>query len=124
MKLNILFACVVSCLLAISFVGQNKLIYEFLWDNETFIQAHCVNQDKPELQCNGACKIKEIQNDRESEENHAPSKEDYNIPILFFEGLKSEQQLNQNVSKNEQTPWSALYRNPFHFIDNPPPKVV
>lgn len=39
------------------------------FNNESFTEIFCKNQDKPEMECNGKCYLAEVSNDNQKEKN-------------------------------------------------------
>jgi hypothetical protein len=64
-----------------SFVGQNHKVYVYLFDNADFTEKHCVNKENPEKKCNGACQLKDSENNNVPA---APNPAEYQIPVLFL----------------------------------------
>lgn len=55
-------------------------MYAYLFDNARFTEKHCINKDNPEKQCNGACQMKDNQ---ENDEPATPSQPDYRSIDVF-----------------------------------------
>lgn len=85
---------------------------EFVLNQDYIAQFLCVNQDKPELQCNGKCHlVKEIEKQQQQEPFSALSISMENYPIGFVNILNIT--LSQNfTSKKEQR---FLYKNLYNF---------
>lgn len=55
----------------------------YLIDNSTFTELFCVNQDKPELKCNGKCELSKLNKEKSSPEK--PSHLDFlHREVLLF----------------------------------------
>ncbi len=93
---------------------KNTLLYAvYEYDKTFFIEVFCVNKDRPQLNCNGHCKLVKMQ--QEDDEKQAgdmlaqmPTEISYFFPVKLTA-------LTAPVLTGAATPinW-PLYQNPFH----------
>ncbi len=77
-----------------------------------FIEALCVNQDKPELECNGKCHLKKVAKSQDKEQNTPISIIDFKELILYSENPKNVV-FNQKTYVKKQQP--GAYHNLYSF---------
>lgn len=85
----------------------------FIVNQDYIAEFFCVNQDKPELECNGKCYLMqklEKQNEEKRQNIPAISMEEYPIGFVNFISL--------DIPKKEKAPNIIIidYRNNYHFI--------
>lgn len=78
-------------------------------DESGFIEQFCVNIEKPELQCNGKCHLKEVA-EKDSTNDQAPLKIIVSKDITLF--IKDKEKINFGLSTNykkQQFRYTNLY---------------
>lgn len=80
----------------------------YLVDNSSFTELFCVNQDKPEMECNGKCELSKLNKDSTSDEK--PSHLDFlqRQVVLFFNPM---QNLEVFQFSEEREPATAYLNN-------------
>lgn len=69
-------------------IKSGFMISFYLVDNSSFTELFCVNQDKPEMECNGKCELSKLNEDSTTKEK--PSNLDFlqRQLVLFFNPLQ------------------------------------
>ncbi|WP_452227835.1 MULTISPECIES: hypothetical protein [unclassified Lacinutrix] len=93
-------------------------------DTIGFIEAFCVNQDKPELKCNGKCHLKKVSKSQDKDQKTPESIVDFKELLLFTNTMETIV-FQQKIRLKKQNP--STYQNlySFHNINDcfHPPKV-
>ena len=65
------------------------MISFYLVDNSSFTELFCVNQDKPEMECNGKCELSKLNKDSTTDEK--PTQLDFlqRQVVLFFNPMQN-----------------------------------
>ena len=97
------------------------MISFYLVDNSSFTELFCVNQDKPEMECNGKCELSKLNEDSTTKEK--PSQLDFlqRQVVLFINPVE-----NLSVFQFTDEPETAIaYLNNYEYqhaqrITHPP----
>lgn len=107
-----IFSIVLTTLLLFSSTRVSITYAYYELDPIGFIEALCVNQDKPELECNGKCHLKKVGQSQDKEQNTPESIIDFKELILFSDTIKPIV-LNKDEYIKKQSPTS--YQNLYSF---------
>nr|WP_321247896.1 hypothetical protein [uncultured Psychroserpens sp.] len=107
-----IFSIILTTLLLFSSTRVSLTYAYYELDPIGFIEALCVNQDKPELECNGKCHLKKVGQSQNKEQNTPESIIDFKELILFSDTIKSIV-FNQDEYIKKQSPTS--YQNLYSF---------
>ena len=107
-----IFSIVLTTLLLFNSTRVSLTYAYYELDPIGFIEALCVNQDKPELECNGKCHLKKVGQSQDKEQNTPESIIDFKELILFSDTIKSIV-FNQDEYIKKQSPTS--YQNLYSF---------
>lgn len=77
-----------------------------------FIEALCVNKDKPELQCNGKCHLKKVSKSLDKEQNTPENIVDFKELLLFTLTTEKLAFKHKNDLKTQNT---SIYQNLYSF---------
>lgn len=94
---------------------RSSLTYTYYkLDPISFIENLCVNQDKPELQCNGKCHLKKVAQSQDKTKKTPESIIDFK-ELILFPCPKEMVSSSHNISEKKQI--SNAYKNLYTFID-------
>ena len=83
-KFNVFFVGLMLSVLLTSFVGQHFRVYSYVFDNFNFTEKYCVNKDKPESKCKGACQMKKLASEEKENSDSTPSTTKFQVLDLFL----------------------------------------
>jgi len=98
-------------ILSAAFVSHNSLYYSYLFDNVAFIEKHCINKDKPELECKGSCKIKELSEQKSQDQEIPIQDQELPMPILYLENLE----FSEKPFFIERNGFVVIWKNAYSF---------
>ncbi len=79
-------------------------------DTAGFIERLCENKDKPEMQCNGKCHLKEVAQNNNTDNDKVPFKEiDFKEVILYIVSQTKFSFINTTVKKKDISTYNNLY---------------
>lgn len=122
---------VTGLLLLVVLTGAMKnslLLMYYQVDTTAFINTFCVNKNRPQLHCDGKCKLSQLLKEKEQKEANdtlVSLQADY---LLFQPAEKINLPLPV-LQETEQTPPGTAYRNGYQFqflshTDRPPQAIV
>lgn len=89
------------------------LIYAYYeLDTVGFIEAFCINKDKPELECNGKCHLKEVSKTQDSQQKTPENIFDFK-PLLLYPSPVMDFTFYPNNYSEKQIP--TAYQNKYFF---------
>ncbi|TXE16752.1 hypothetical protein ES692_11890 [Psychroserpens burtonensis] len=77
-----------------------------------FIENLCVNQDKPELQCNGKCYLKSVAQSQNKTQNNPESAIDFEKLLLYVSHAKD---YDTSITRLEKEKDPIIYQNNYSF---------
>ena len=95
------------CFTLTSIIWKTVSVIHFYINQDAIAEEHCVNKEKPELNCHGQCHLQEVLTvDTPSPEEQSPAYQN-TIPIFLF-GFMSPMGIKNTVDSEEQQPVSSL----------------
>lgn len=97
------------------------MISFYLVDNSSFTELFCVNQDKPEMECNGKCELSKLNESPDSKEK--PSHLDFlqRQVVLFFNPMQKLEVFEFSEVNNFTSVYSNNYKFQYAYrITHPP----
>ena len=94
---------------------KNTVLYAvYEYDRSFFIEAFCVNKDRPQMKCNGHCKLAQMQQEKERQKaddvlKQLPSEITYFFPVKTLSA-------SNDLCTEVLLIISPLYRNNLHAI--------
>lgn len=90
-----IFAWTMLVVLLTHSFGINVLYGLYNWDQDLFVELFCVNQDKPELECDGSCMLSKL--DHQQTQDQTPTFYDFAQYQLTYITHDTDFQLNHPV---------------------------
>jgi hypothetical protein len=99
---------------------QPQVSNSIVWLNY-ITNTFCVNQDKPELKCNGKCHLIKQLNTNETQEREVPEPINVNVELVLFFNQPNLERTTENSNKEIAACPAGIYLfNPSLKIDKPP----
>ena len=113
MKMNTyIFALSVTILILFNSTRVSLTYAYYKLDPIGFIEALCVNKDKPELQCNGKCHLNKVSKSLDKEQNTLENIVDFKELLLFTLTTEKLAFKHKNDLKTQNT---SIYQNLYSF---------
>jgi len=99
-------------LISFNSIKSGVMLGFYLADTQSFVELFCVNQDKPEMECNGKCELSKLAQQNPS--NEKPNYLDFlqkEVVVYFSAPLKY-----NFKHKSFQTLISEVYQNNYQFL--------
>ena len=107
-----IFSLCLTCLILFNSTRVSLTYAYYKLDPIGFIEALCVNQDKPELQCNGKCHLNKVFKSQDKEQNTPESIVDFKELLLFTTTLDAIVFHRKDYIKRQNT---SIYQNLYSF---------
>lgn|GEM_PF-389959 len=104
------------CLILTGMMKTTILYSIYEYNRASFIEMFCVNKDRPQLDCNGKCKLAEMQ--KEQNEKRADDiLKQLQLEIVYFSSVKPVNFSNNSLSVlPEKSKLTSYYNLPYSFI--------
>jgi len=107
-----IFAISLTILLLINSTRVSLTYAYYNMDTVTFIETFCINQDKPELKCNGKCHLKKIAKTQDKEQKTPENIIDFKVFVFYTNPIEAFVFTKTTDSKKHHT---IAYQNLYSF---------
>ncbi|MBU2940454.1 hypothetical protein KO494_12980 [Lacinutrix sp. C3R15] len=84
-----IFAIILTLLLLVNSTRVSLTYAYYNIDTIGFIESFCINQDKPELKCNGKCHLKKVAQTQDKEQKTPENIIDFKVLIFYTNPLET-----------------------------------
>lgn len=104
------------CLVLLSMMKTTILYTVYQYNRSFFIEMFCVNKDRPQLQCDGKCKLAQMQ--QEENEKRANDKlKQLQLEVVYFSPVRPVTLINNSVPlPAAECKLPSYYDLPYSFI--------
>lgn len=111
-KFNFIIIHFFVLLISFNSIKSGVMIGFYLADTQSFVELFCVNQDKPEMKCNGKCELSKLA--KQNPSNEKPSYLDFlqKEIVVYYSSIEQ----HKFKPKPSQSLISGVYQNNYQFL--------
>ncbi|WP_299779254.1 hypothetical protein [uncultured Formosa sp.] len=113
--MKIITSFITTLLMVLILFNSTRVSFTYAYynmDRVGFIDAFCINKDKPELQCNGKCHLKKVAETQDPKENTPESIIDFKVLLLFSNPIQNYTLTHLNIVNKQN---AIVYKNLYTF---------
>lgn len=96
-------------------ITRNTVLYAiYEYDTRLFVTIFCENKSRPELKCNGKCKLAKMQHEQD-EENAADRLQQLQTEVTYFFPVKPIPWTGDHFLLSKENNFPSYYNHPYSF---------